>query len=176
MKDKIIEILVSYSTALYHTRTEKDADLITDETYNKINSLYSGGVSEPLYREVKASERLPENTTLTYFYKSWSGGLTYGYYEGLKAHLEAYIKEHPNLDVVWLEPIEITEGDEFGPVDLTDVEPDKITKGAKPISEGRIVEIMYDVGLKKGKGATNMMWAGAFPDVAKAIFKELNNE
>ena len=55
-------------------------------------------------REIKSESDLPENTTLTYFYKSWVGGHTVGYYKGLRDHIKSYIKENPDYKVVWLEP------------------------------------------------------------------------
>ena len=56
------------------------------------------------YREVEFNERKPANTSITYFYISYSGGATFGYFTGLIGHIESHLKEYPDHKIVWLEP------------------------------------------------------------------------
>jgi hypothetical protein len=62
-----------------------------------------------LYREVKASERLPDDTGLTHPFKSWVHGMAYGVYAYKRHEIEKYLKDYPHHNCIWLEPIEITE-------------------------------------------------------------------
>lgn len=56
------------------------------------------------YREVDFKERQPGMTANVYFYKAYSGGHTYGYYNGYVDHMKGHLKNYPDHTLVWLEP------------------------------------------------------------------------
>ena len=56
------------------------------------------------YREVEFKERKPEMSANVYFYKVYSSGHTYGFYNGYVGHMERHLQDYPNHKLIWLEP------------------------------------------------------------------------
>ena len=56
------------------------------------------------YREVNFSDRKPKWSANVYFYITYTGGHTFGLYNGYTGHMETHLHEYPDHKLIWLEP------------------------------------------------------------------------